>query len=52
MVSIYIVYEPGASSSFRDDPTLKQSLFDTVKLTKNANIGNFNSWKRSNTRIR
>ena len=37
-VNIYIVYEIGASSSFNDYPKLKSSLFDVVRLTKNANI--------------
>ena len=40
-VNIYIVYELGASSSFNDDPTLKNSLFGTVKLTKNADIDKY-----------
>ena len=31
-VNIYIVYELGASSSFNDDPILKNSLFSAVKL--------------------
>ena len=38
IVNIYIVYELGASSSFHDDPVLKNSLFGVVKLTKNADI--------------
>ena len=36
MVSIYIVYELGASTSHIDDPTLKNCLFDAVTLTKNV----------------
>ena len=99
IVTIYIVYELSASSSHSNDPTLKDSLFGAVRLTKNADINNypysgyrigfdrkssfsfpgggfgqiviifgvdmsssvhvdnkkkkhFNSWKRSNTRIR
>ena len=38
MVNIYIVYELGASSSHSDDPTLENSLFGAVTLTKNADI--------------
>ena len=38
VVNIYIVYELGASSSYINDPTLKNSLFDAVTLTKNADI--------------
>ena len=38
MVNIYIVYELGASTSNIDDPTLKNSLFGAVTLTKNADI--------------
>ena len=41
MVNIYIVYEVGASSSFNDDLTLKNSLFGTVRLIKNADIGKY-----------
>ena len=37
-VNIYIVYELAACSSFNDDPTLKNSLFGAVKLTKNADF--------------
>ena len=37
-VNIYIVYELGASSSNNSDPTLKNCLFGTVTLTKNADI--------------
>ena len=37
-VNICNVYELGASSSFNEDPTLKNFLFDSVKLTKNADI--------------
>ena len=37
-VSIYIVYERGASSSNDSDPTLKICLFGAVTLTKNADI--------------
>ena len=38
IVNIYIVYELGASSSDDSDPTLKNSLFGAVTLTKNADI--------------
>ena len=38
VVNIYIVYELGASSSHNNDPTLKNCLFGTVTLTKNADI--------------
>ena len=37
-LSIYIVYERGASSSNNSDPTLKSCLFSAVTLTKNAYI--------------
>ena len=37
-VSIYIVYELGASSSKDSDPTLKNCSFGAVTLTKNADI--------------
>ena len=38
IVSIYIVYELGASSSHNNDPTLKNCLFGAVTSTKNADI--------------
>ena len=38
IVNIYIVYELDASSSSDGDPTLKNSLFGAVTLTKNADI--------------
>ena len=41
IVKIYIVYELGASSSFNDYPTLKSSLFDAVRWTKNADIDKY-----------
>ena len=41
IVNIYIVYELGASSSVNDDPTLKRSLFGTVKWTKNNDIDKY-----------
>ena len=41
VVNIYIVYELGASSSHFDDPTLKNCLFATVTLAKNADIDKY-----------
>ena len=41
VVSIYIVYEVGASSSHSDDPTLKNCLFGEVRLTKNTDIDKY-----------
>ena len=41
VVNIYIVYELGASSSHDDDPTLKNSLFGAVTLTKNTDIDKY-----------
>ena len=38
IVTIYIVYELGASSSHSSDPTIKNCLFGAVTLTKNADI--------------
>ena len=38
VVNIYIVYELSASSSHSDDPALKNCLFGTVTITKNADI--------------
>ena len=38
IVNIYIVYELGAFDSCNNDPTLKNCLFGTVTLTKNADI--------------
>ena len=38
VVNIYIVYELGASSFHSSDPTVKNCLFGTVTLTKNADI--------------
>ena len=37
----YIVYELGASSPRRDDPTLKNCLFGAVILTKNVGIDKY-----------
>ena len=41
VVNIYIVYKLGASSSYIDDPTLKNCLFGAVTLTKNADIDKY-----------
>ena len=41
VVNIYIVYELGASSSYIDDPTLKDCLFGSVTLTKNSDIDKY-----------
>ena len=41
IVNIYIVYEPGASGSHNDDPTLKNCLFGAVTLTKSADINKY-----------
>ena len=38
IVNIYIVYELAASSSYVNDPTLKNCLFGAVTLTENADI--------------
>ena len=38
VVSIYIIYKLGASSSHSNDPTLKNCLFCAVTLNKNADI--------------
>ena len=38
IVNICIAYESGASSSYNNDPTVKNYLFGAVTLTKNANI--------------
>ena len=40
-VNIYSVYELGTSSSFNNDPTLKNSLFGGVRLTENADIDKY-----------
>ena len=37
-MNIYIIYELGASGSQNNDPTLKNSLFGAVTLTKNTDI--------------
>ena len=41
VVNIYIVYGLGASSSHDDNPTLKNSLFGAVTLTKNTDIDKY-----------
>ena len=41
VVNIHIVFELGASSSHNNNPTLKNCLFDTITLTKNADIDKF-----------
>ena len=41
VVNIYIAYELGASSSKNSNPTLKDCLFGTVTLTKNADIDKY-----------
>ena len=41
VVNICIVYELGASSSYINDPTLKNCLFGAVTLTKNADIDKY-----------
>ena len=38
IVNIYIVYEIIASSSNNNDPTLRNSLFGAVRLTKDTTI--------------
>ena len=41
VVNIYIFYELSASSSYNNDPTLKNCLFGAVTLTKNADIDKY-----------
>ena len=41
-VNIYIVYKRSASNSHTNYPTLKNSLIDALKLTKNADINKYN----------
>ena len=41
VVTIYIVYELGASSSHNNNPTLKYCLFGAVTLTKNADMDKY-----------
>ena len=38
VVNIFIVYEVTGSSSNNTDPTLRNSLFGAIRLTKNTNI--------------
>ena len=41
IVSIYIIYELGASDSNDNDPTLRNCLFGAVTLTKNSGIDKY-----------
>ena len=41
IVSIYIVYELTVSNSDDNNPTVKNSLFGAVTLTKNADIDKY-----------
>ena len=41
VVNVYIVYELGASSSHKNDRTLKNCLFGAVTLTENADIDKY-----------
>ena len=41
VVNIYIIYSLGASSSNYSDPTIKNSLFGAVTLTKNVDIDKY-----------
>ena len=41
IVNIYIVYELDASTSYDNDPTLKNCLFGAVTLTKNADFDKY-----------
>ena len=41
ILNIYTVYELGASSSHKNDPTLESCLFGAVTLTKNADIDKY-----------
>ena len=41
IVNIYILYELSASSSHNNDPTLKNCLFGTATLIKNADIDKY-----------
>ena len=42
IVTIYIVYELGASGSHNNDPTLKNCLFGAITLTKMQTLININ----------
>ena len=44
VINLYIVYELAASSSHTSDPTIKNCLFGTVTLTKNAGIEKKNKY--------
>ena len=41
IINIYITFELGASSSHNNDPTLKNCLFGTITLTKNADFDTY-----------
>ena len=41
VVNIYIVYELGASSAYKNESKLKSGLFGAVTLTKNADIDKY-----------
>ena len=41
IVNIYIVYELTGSNSDDNDPTVKNSFFGAVTMTKNADIGKY-----------
>ena len=41
VVTIYIIYELGTSTSNISDPTIKSCLFGAVTLTKNADIDKY-----------
>ena len=43
-VNVHTVYELGASSFHSHDPTLKNSLFGALGLTKNAAINKYQYW--------
>ena len=43
-VNICIAYELGASSSHSDNPTLENSLFGEVRLTKNVDIDKYSGY--------
>ena len=47
VVNIYIVYEITASSPNNADPTLTNSLFGAVRLTKNADIADIDKYQYS-----
>ena len=47
VVNIYIVYEITASSPNNADPTLTNSLFGAVRLTKNADIADIEKYQYS-----